>query len=203
MLDIADRLIVIIGGGNVAARKAAGALDAGAKHVRCVAPHFCDELPDTVERIRRGYCSGDLAGAGLVFAATDDRAVNDAVVRDARAMGVLMNRADGNADEPGDFSTPAKFTEGSVIITVSAGSAALSAAIRDDLARRLDRRFVRMADAMQLLRPAVRASRLAPDRRAQVFRDLAGDDALNILEADGMDALRGWLQSRHPELTHA
>ena len=202
LLDVTDRLIVIIGGGAVAARKAAGLIAAGARRIRCVAPTFCDDLPQAVERIAEEYAARHLDGAGLVFAATDRHEVNDAVVRDARSRGLLVNRADSDDAEPGDFSTPAKLEEGAVIVTVSAGSPALSAAIRDDLGRKLDRRFVRMADAMRMLRPAIRASESEQPRRAEIFRALATNEAINVLDAGGIEALRDWLQRRYPELNY-
>ncbi|MDB5173231.1 MAG: precorrin-2 dehydrogenase and sirohydrochlorin ferrochelatase [Phycisphaerales bacterium] len=203
LLDVAGRLVVIVGGGNVAVRKAGGLLAAGARSVRCVAPEFSADLPAAVERIKEPYACRHLEGAGLVFAATDRNEVNDAVVRDARQRGILVNRADADDAEPGDFVTPAKLERGAVIVTVSAGSAALAAAVRDDLAGKLDGRFVKMADAMRLLRPEVRVSSLPSDRRAKVFRDLAGEHALSVLDLGGIDALRGWLAQRYPELKHA
>jgi siroheme synthase-like protein len=202
LLDVTDRLIVIVGGGAVAARKAAGLIAAGARRILCIAPTFCDDLPQVVERIPDEFAPRHLDGAALVFAATDRHDVNDAVVQEARRRGLLVNRADSDETEPGDFSTPAKLQVGAVIITVSAGSAALSAAIRDDLARRLDRRFVRMADAMRVLRPEVRASALEQSARARVFRDLADDEAVTVLDTGGIDALRDWLKRRYPELNH-
>ncbi|MDB5353854.1 MAG: precorrin-2 dehydrogenase and sirohydrochlorin ferrochelatase [Phycisphaerales bacterium] len=203
LLDVADRLVVIVGGGNVAARKAGGLIAAGARRIRCVALEFSADLPAAVDRIKEQYASRHLEGAGLVFAATDRNDVNDAVVRDARERGILVNRADADDAEPGDFATPAKLEQGAVIVSVSAGSAALSAAIRDDLARKLDARFVKMADAMKLLRPVIRTSSLPPDQRAMMFRELAADEALSVLDAGGIDALRGWLAERYPELKHA
>ncbi|HWE92619.1 MAG TPA: NAD(P)-dependent oxidoreductase [Tepidisphaeraceae bacterium] len=203
LLDVSRRLVVIVGGGAVAARKAGGLIAAGAERVRCIAPEFPTEPPDGVERINEEYAARHLQDAGLVFAATDRNDVNDAVVRDARNRGILVNRADADDAEPGDFVTPAKLERGAVIVAVSAGSAALAAAIRDHVAENLDWRFVKMADAMRELRPMVRGSALSPDRRARVFRDLADDDALNVLEAAGIDALRGWLLERYPELKHA
>jgi len=202
LLDVIDRPIVIVGGGRVGARKASGLIAAGATRIRCVSPRFTDDFSAAVERIAEKYSDRRLEGAGLVFAATDRPEVNGAVVRDARRRGILVNRADGDESDPGDFATPAKFQEGPVIVAVSAGSAALAAALRDDLAGKLDRRFVRMAEAMQLLRPEIKASGLSPSRRAEVFRALAGDDAIGALTGGGLENLRAWLFRQYPEIKH-
>src|SRR6187431_597410 len=103
MLDVSDRVIVIIGGGKVAARKAAGLLAAGATRVRAVAPSFDAEFPPSAQKVVGMYLPEHLEGAQLVFAATDDATVNETIVRDARARGILVNSADGE----GDFSVPA------------------------------------------------------------------------------------------------
>jgi siroheme synthase-like protein len=201
-LDLSGRVVVIVGGGAVAVRKAAGAVAAGAGSVRCIAPAISDEMHPAVERVLAEYSDKYLDGADLVFAATDRPQVNDAVVRDARRRKILVNRADADAAEPGDFILPARLDEGPVVIAVSAGSAALSAALRDDLAARIDRRYVAMAEAMKILRPQIRASSLDQHRRAEVFRELAGNQALSALDAGGMDGLRAWLHERFAELNH-
>lgn len=204
LLDVTERLVVIIGGGAVAARKAVGVQAAGGRRIRCVALEFHLDMPPQVERIAGAYMREYLDGAALVFAATDQPVVNEAVVRDCRARGILVSRADSDESEPGDFVTPAKFAEGAVLVTVSAGSPALSAALRDSIAQALDRRYIRMADAMQELRPIIRSTPgLSQTRRAEIFRALAGGDALAELEAGGMKALRSWLSRHFAELTHA
>lgn len=199
MLDVTDRLVVVIGGGAVAVRKVGGLLDAGARRIRVVAPAFHREMPDIVERVVAMYASHHLDGARLVFGVSDSPAVNAQVARDAAERGIWVNRSDEG--DKGDFSTPAKVRDGEVVITVSAGSAALSAAIRDDLAAKLDRRHVKLAEAMKTLRPAVRTSEADPQRRAAIFRDLVSAEALDAIGADG-DAqhLKDWLRQRHPHL---
>src|SRR6185437_15325554 len=112
MLDVTARPIVIIGGGAVAARKVRVLLDAGATQITCVAPSFCNELPHAVKRLQKEYEPADLDGTSLVFAATDREHVNDQVVRDAHARGLLVNRADADENEPGDFVTPALLLNG-------------------------------------------------------------------------------------------
>lgn len=202
MLDVADRLIVIVGGGAVAARKAAGLIESGATRIRCVAPAFDDAVPRGVERVEGPYDERHLDGATLVFAATDNPAVNAAVVRDARARGVLVNRADADETEPGDFATPARFRESAVTVTVSAaGNPALAMLIRDGIRGVWDPRWSRMADAMRLIRPMILArASVTPDRRRQIFRTLATPEAMGVLAAGGEAALQNWLTTRYPEL---
>jgi siroheme synthase-like protein len=203
MLDVTDRPVVIIGGGSVAARKAAGLIECGATRVRCVAPEFDLSMRKEVERVAARYEPSHLDGAGLVFAATNNAAVNAAVVRDARARGVLVNRVDAGEETPGDFITPARFREAETItVTVSAGSPALAVLIRNEIARRWDPRWSRMAEAMQELRPVVVARQdLHERRRRQIFTDLATQEAMNVLANGGTDALRAWLAARFPELS--
>jgi siroheme synthase-like protein len=199
MLDVTDRLVVIIGGGAVAARKARALIDAGATRIRVVAPKICEQMPAAVERIIETYEPRHLDGGGLVYAATDQPAVNEQVVRDAHARGILANRAD-DGDPPGDFITPAVWRQGGITLAISAGSAALAVAVRDELVSALDDRHVRMSSVMGELRTNIRTSGLDARRRADVFRDLAGDEALDTLAKDGERGLLKWLAIRHPEL---
>jgi precorrin-2 dehydrogenase/sirohydrochlorin ferrochelatase len=197
MLDVSQRLIVVIGGGAVAARKAKGLLEAGATRVTLVAPEFCEAVPPLVERITDTYKPEYLRDAGLVFAATDQPAVNSSVVRDAHELGVLVCRADSTEGDAGDFSTPALLREESLVITVATGgSPTLAVAVRDALRGRLDPRWVKMARAMNELRPrATMVSCL--DTRREILHDMATPEAMEVLDKQGIDGLWGWLWERH------
>jgi siroheme synthase-like protein len=200
MLDVTDRLAVIIGGGRVAVRKARGLIEAGATRIRMVSPTFRDDVPASVERVTERYEARHLEGAGLVFAATDSAETNDVVVRDAHLRGVLVNRADADDEEPGDFTTPAVLRKGAVAVTVStAGAPALAAMIRDELAKAFDPRWSEMAEAMQRIRPAILAARMSADLRRNAFRDLATADALAALSG-GVESLWNWLVQKYPDL---
>ena len=197
MLDLAGKTVLIVGGGPVAARKAAGVLAAGGA-ARAVAPAFAADFPAAVERRAKRYDPADLDDIDLAFAATDSAAVNDAVVADARARRVWAGHA-GDAAE-GDISTPPQFAVGPVVVTVSAGSAALGVRLRDELRERFDPLWAEMAQVMVDLRPAIRDGGLDSVRRRDVFRDLATDDAFAALQAGGLPGLRRWLDDRHPDL---
>ncbi len=209
MLDVTARPIVIVGGGKVAARKCTGLLAAGATSIRVVSPEFCDGVPSAVVRVAERFEARHLDGAGLVFAATNIPAVNDAVVRDAHARGLLVNRADGSDTEPGDFATPALHREGAVTLTVSAGgSPVLATKIRDCIVRHLDRDLLMMADAMTQLRDTVLNDPNASEaQRRAVFLQLASDEAIAALRDGGLEGLTSWVRSalRNPpsEIHHA
>src|SRR5258708_3822212 len=139
MLDVTDRLVVIIGGGRGAVRKARGLVEAGARRVRMVAPAFPEDVPAAVEKLAERFEPRHLDDAALAFAATDSPETNDQVVREARRRGVWVNRADAGDEEPGDFTTPAVLRKGPVTVTVStAGAPALAAMVRDELAALFD-----------------------------------------------------------------
>ena len=202
MLDVSRRLVVIVGGGAVAARKAKGLLDAGATRIRMISPEFCDGIPPAVERIVERYASGHLEGAGLVFAATNDAEVNAAVVNDANRLGLLVNRADASESQDSDFATPASLRHDNLVVAVSTGgSPALAAVIRDELGERLDPRWVEMAQAMKELRPRALGIQSIEQRR-QLFRDMTTSDAMNVLSRDGVEGLWNWLAQRHLQEKH-
>lgn len=140
-LDLAGRTCLVAGGGAVALRKVEGLLACDAA-VRLVSPRARPELAALARERRiawwqQPYTAGALADCFLAIAATDDRAVNDAVVADARRLGVLAVAAD---DGEGDAILPAVVRRGDVVVAISTGgrSPALARALRQRLARLVD-----------------------------------------------------------------
>lgn len=204
VLDLSGKLIVVIGGGNVALRKVRGLLACGATRIRIVSPVMHSEMPLDATNIRpliEHYRPEHLSGAALVFAATDSAEVNDGIVAEARKIGALVCRADVDEDHAGDFATPAMIREGELLITVSSGgSPALSALIRDQISSAIDPNWTKMAQAMRELRPMIRGS-LPAAQRKQAFRDLCSDDAFGELSRGGVAALKRWLIGKYPQMT--
>jgi precorrin-2 dehydrogenase/sirohydrochlorin ferrochelatase len=199
LLDVSTRLCVIVGGGEVAARKARGLIDAGATWVRVVAPEVKFAFPDSVQILREKFEARHLDGAGLVFAATDDEKVNDAVAAAAKERNILMNRADQDDDAASDFLTPAKMQQGDVILTFTAISPALAVHIRSQVEKIFRPGWAQMASFFQEIRPQLINSNLPIERRRGIFRELATEEAISLLESRGLDALRQWLYDRYPE----
>ncbi len=84
-LNVSGKRAVVVGGGPVAVRKAKGLIEAGAQ-VIVIAPDLSANLP--VGWRKRRYRAGDLKGATLAFAATNDRAVNARVRSEANVLGI-------------------------------------------------------------------------------------------------------------------
>ncbi|MCB1520516.1 MAG: uroporphyrinogen-III C-methyltransferase [Hyphomicrobiaceae bacterium] len=120
-LNMSDRLVVVTGGGQTAARRAETALRAGAR-VRVVAEHVGDAFDDITDdpriEIRNSALErADLDGVFVVFAASGNTADDAAVVRLAREANVMVNVADHSA--LGDFSIPSIIDRSPLLIAVS------------------------------------------------------------------------------------
>jgi siroheme synthase-like protein len=201
LLEMMNRPVTIIGGGAVAARKAAALLAGGATQIRAVSPKFVRDFPEPVQKIADNFAPVHLDGAGLVFAATDSAAVNDAVVAEARKRGIWVNRADPDEDDPADFVTPAVLRCGAITVAVSAsGSPALAPVIRDLLAGSLGNEWINLAEASRELRPRIKSAGLPIARRREIFRDLATPEAAQTLADKGAEGLWAWLSKKFPEL---
>ncbi|HEY8313427.1 MAG TPA: hydroxymethylbilane synthase [Candidatus Baltobacteraceae bacterium] len=170
------RRALVVGGGPVALRKATALAESGAV-LRVVAPHALAELRDLLKRIggetiEREYGPEDLDGCLLAVAATGDERVNDRVVDDARARGVLA--CDAMHPARGDFTMQAVVRVGDLTFTIDTGTA--SPAFAKRLARELRERFGEgygaAAKTLGRMRTYVKAVLAAPER-AGVLQTLA------------------------------
>ena len=144
-LRLAGKKAVVIGGGTVAQRRVPILIGAGADvHViaRAATPAveaLAEQEPGITLQLR-DYREGDLEGAWYAIAATDDPAVNAAVVTEAESRHIFCVRADSARD--GTAVTPASFDHDGLLVGVLAGgehrrSAAIRSAIREAFQRGL------------------------------------------------------------------
>ncbi len=136
-LSIKDKAITVIGGGSVALQKIQGLLEAAAK-VEIISPVLHPELQKMLEQNRvtwkaKKYEKGDMKSALLVFAATNNREVNQEILKEARELKILFNAVD--QPELCDFIIPARVSRDEFLITISSAGEApfLSKMIRKQL----------------------------------------------------------------------
>jgi uroporphyrin-III C-methyltransferase / precorrin-2 dehydrogenase / sirohydrochlorin ferrochelatase len=141
-LDIKARPVLLVGGGEIAARKFALLSEAGAS-VTVVAPELGSELTAALDsgrlvHLRREFHSSDIDGKWLAVAATNDREVNAGVAAAANAARIPCNVVDDR--ELSSFIMPAIIDRSPVQIAISTGgtSPVLARLIRERLETLLD-----------------------------------------------------------------
>ena len=189
VLCLRDRRVLVVGGGKVGARKAAGLVDAGAQVV-VVSPRFAPafaRLVDTaaVTLVERRYTVEDLAGMTLVVAATDDRAVNAEVSADARRAGVLVSVVDNPRES--DFIVPAVVRRGDLLLAISTGgrSPALAGHLRREIDLLVPDDWEVLVRLLGVARAKVQSANENPARRQELMKQLITLDVLSTLRNGG------------------
>jgi uroporphyrin-III C-methyltransferase/precorrin-2 dehydrogenase/sirohydrochlorin ferrochelatase len=134
-LRLAGKPVVVVGGGQIAARRVAALRAAGAD-ITVIAPYVEASVTGARE-IRRPYGgAADLAGAWLVHACTDVADVNARVAADAEAAGIWCVRADDA--ELSAAHAPAVVRSGDIGIAISASDPGRSMALKAAIAAALE-----------------------------------------------------------------
>ncbi|SDG02748.1 siroheme synthase CysG [Phytopseudomonas seleniipraecipitans] len=166
------RRALVIGGGEVALRKARLLADAGAL-LRVVSPEVGAELRELVEHgagelLVRGYLPSDLQGVSLVIAATDDVPLNAQISEQAQALGIPVNVVDAPALCSVIF--PAIVDRSPLIVAISSGGDApvLARLIRAKIETWIPATYGQLAGLAKIFRAQVKS--LFPDvQQRRVF----------------------------------
>ena len=190
VLKLFGRRALVVGGGEVALRKARVLADAGAR-VRVVAPKLVAGFTEDgrFECLAARYEKRHLEGARVAVAATDDEAVNRQVARDARAAGALVNVVD--RPELCDFIVPAQVRRGDLVVAVSTGGAApaLAKRLRERLEKEFGPEYATYLAVLREVREDLKKRNIPADLRRRIFERLTEDDLLAAAR-QGTDALR-------------
>ncbi len=200
-LDLGGKTCVVIGGGAVAARKVAGLLQTGARVV-VIAPDLTDSLQEhaasgRIHWLQQRWTAGTLRAhrPTLVFAATDDTIVNQAVAGEARQLAALVNVADDG--EAGDFSNMATLRRPPLMVALDSGGAspALVTWLRDLIAGCVGEEHATLARWLGEIRPQLRAEIPEQERRRRFYHDVLESDVLALLGSNQVDEARNLLHS--------
>ena len=156
-LIVDGRPCLVVGGGPVAAQKAAALVACGAD-VHVVAEQVGPEVRALgVTWEERSYARGEVSGYRFAVAATDSPSTNAAVYDDGESAGVWVN----SADDPDHCSVtlPAVVRRGPLMVTVSTGgrSPALASWLKARLADEIGPEYEVLVDLLAAEREAVRA----------------------------------------------
>ena len=194
-LNLENKRVVVIGGGEVAERKVASLSGSGAM-ITIISPEVTSELAgmaddQIIELKTREYVPGDCTGAALVLSATDDPEVSRLVWEEASAAGIFVN----TADQPAfcDFIMPAVVRRGCLAIAISTSgrSPALAARLREEVSEILTPEYAQLAELLAQVRSEIRQRiHHEEDRKALHYRIVDSDIIACLKKNDSTCAAR-------------
>lgn len=188
MLDVRGRNALVIGGNRIAAEKAA-TLQASGAQVTIQSPEFGAEVQALYEQQRvtlhqKAYAAGDMVGAFVVLASTNDQQLIDTLWHEAQERGTLLNIVDVPARC--NFILPSILRRDQLTIAVSTEGASPSLArrIRQQLETLFPPVYGSYLRLASVVRAHMRKQGLPYDRRDDYFGDYYASDVLTHLEQD-------------------
>ena len=192
--DVAGRAVSVVGGGEVAARKTAALLAAGARV--CVgAPELHVQLAEWAARGRIRHVPGCfedrwLDDVWLAIAATDDALTNQRVADAAQARRIFVNVVDDA--QRSTFHVPAIVDRSPLIVAISSGGSApmLARWVRERLEIVLDHAIAPLASLLERKRSAIRARHRDVGSRRRFYDRLLRGRIWQFLRSNSDDAER-------------
>jgi len=204
MYKIKGKLVVVIGGGQVAFRKVKDLANCGATVV-VIAPDIHPELEEyaaanpAITIIKREYQAGDCAGAALVFSATNNPRVNRTVYEEALALNIPINAVDD--PDNSSFYVPSFFTRGPLLVAVSTGGAspAMAAKVRRLIEQSIPQDIEITLDTLNEARTILKEHyyHLTSHQRSELLKAIVTDERLleQAVEAFKNNMLQEFLKS--------
>ena len=187
-LRLRGQRVLVVGGGEVAARKIRLLTRAGAA-VMVVAADLCPELQERllrseIRRISAAFDPVQLDGCRLVIAATDDAGLNQRVAAAAEARRLPVNVVDDVTHS--SFVTPSIVDRAPLLIAISSFGAApvLARRVRERIEAALPTAYGRVASFMLNLRERVKQQLPQAQRRGLWERFLDGGAVERLLSGD-------------------
>jgi uroporphyrin-III C-methyltransferase / precorrin-2 dehydrogenase / sirohydrochlorin ferrochelatase len=203
-LKLANRRVLVVGGGSIAAQKIPGLLEAGAQ-VHVVSPKLTSQLTEWLRNQQitwspKSFAAADLDGAFLVIAATSLRDLNAQVFREAERLNILCNAVDdidhchfyyGSIVQRGDLQ---------IAISTNGKSPALAQRLRKELEQQFSPEYAAWLDSLGAARETLRAQSTDPESTRRQLHALAGKPMFQrfLQQTDSSENVVADLQIGHP-----
>lgn len=185
-VDIRDKKCVVVGGGDVAYRKAVSLKEAGAQVV-VISPDFSKDFlkEESITMLRQKYEERCLEGATLIIAATNDKEINQRVWEEARRHGLLVNVVD--QPELCNFIVPSVVNRGELQISISTGGAspAFARRLRQELENHFGPEYGEFVELLSKMRSEARSQISDGTKRQKLMERLASPDMLDMIRTKG------------------
>jgi len=192
-LDITDKKCLVIGGGKVAERKVAMLLQFNA-HIVVVGPVMTKTLlklgdEGKIEYFQRTYTAKDLDNTALVFACTDNSAINIKIKKEAVRKNIPVNVVD--TPDLCDFIVPSIIRKGDLTIAVSTSGELplLSKKLRQKIEETVTDDYLEYLHIMGKFRKDLMKRVKEARKRALIMQNLAKMDIQEVI-ATGLAELK-------------
>jgi uroporphyrin-III C-methyltransferase/precorrin-2 dehydrogenase/sirohydrochlorin ferrochelatase len=202
-LNLGGKPGLVVGGGPVAALKVEALMRSGAR-VSVIAPTLCPRLTEltlvgAVRHEARRFQPGDVVGAQIVIAATDDRGVNEAVSTAAKALNIPVNVADDAALSTFIMASVIDRAPLQIAISSAGNSPVLARKLRTLLETLVPSAYGRLAALAGRFRDVSKNRFPDPEARRRFWEDVmdgpVAEMVLSGREQDAADALQRKLDS--------
>ncbi len=187
-INIKDKECIVIGGGNIAERKALSLLNSGAK-VKVISPELTDTLKKYVKEgqiryLKRKYRKGDTKDAFVVIVATSDPDVNKKITKESTC---LVNVVDN--PEISNFIVPSVLKRGllTIAISTSGASPAMAKYIRKELEGLYGRDFGKFLNLLKKIRTEVLKKVSDKRKRETILKKLIEKNVIKALREEGYE----------------
>ncbi|OLS40889.1 NAD(P)-binding protein [Bacillus sp. MRMR6] len=188
MVQLKGKSVVVVGGGKVAERKVSSLLDTGASII-VISPEATERLKKLasekkVEWQQKQYLSGNLTDAFMIFAATDDRVLNQMIGNEAGDH-QLVTMADD--PEGSDFHVPAQLHRGRLTIAISTDGASpkLASQIREQLEQQFDSSYEDYLEFLYQTRQKILREVEDPLLKNKLLTVIVSSEFLNSQDREG------------------
>ncbi|MCP3030020.1 NAD(P)-binding protein [Halobacillus sp. A1] len=179
MIDLKNKNIVVVGGGKIAERRVRTLLNSET-NIKVISPSLTSSLTTLHQEGKldwheKPFSTEDLQDAFLIVAATNDSAVNQAII-EAAPKNTLLNSVEDAAS--GNIQFPTQFSRGKLSISVSTNGSSpiLAAKIKRDLAVQYDEKYEDYLDFLFEARQLIKSSSLSTEKKKQWLRRLVEED---------------------------
>jgi precorrin-2 dehydrogenase / sirohydrochlorin ferrochelatase len=181
MVRLEGKKVVVIGGGRVAERKVAGLLGTGSL-ITVISPRATDKLKGLasgglIKWHERSFSKEDIEDAFFIFAATNDKGLNQSIKMAASGHQLVTI-----ADDPdgSDFHVPSHIQRGRLSIAVSTGGASptLARKLREQLENQFDESYEEYLDFLFSARQRILKEVKDPIRKGKLLTEIVSEEFL-------------------------
>lgn len=190
-LNIYGKKVLVVGGGNIAARKVERLLERGAD-ITLVSPEIVPEIAEYVHKgklawVERVYAPGDEKGAFAVFCAIsvgkESLEIEEGIYKRCIENNILINVAD--KPELCSFTLPALVSRGEFDIAIFTGgmSPRFARKIREDLEKVYGEEYDTYVKLLGLIRREIKAKKYPQSRNQDIFEELVNSNLFELVKA--------------------